>query len=111
MPGSSVGIHSSPHKSTEIEVGCYRDSGQTAMPYWILGNTYSTFQQCKQGAINNRYAYFALQNTGSDNRGVCFGSNNITTAKQYGTSTNYKRDAVTNKGLGLNDANFIYQIV
>ena len=110
MPGLSIGTFSSPHKKIDVEVGCYKDVVQQAMPNWVFGNTWSTFQQCKQGAIDKRYVYFALQNVGSDYRGVCFASNDIIAATRFGATSNYTREPGTGKGLGLNDANFIYKL-
>jgi hypothetical protein len=111
MPGFSVGTYSSPHKSKDVEIGCYRDIGNQAMPFWVFGNTYSTFEQCREASIKKRYAYFAIQFAQADYRGICYASNNLADAQRFGPYNNYIRHPTTNKGLGLNDANFIYKLV
>ena len=111
MPSIFAGTYSSPHKTREEEVGCYKDIAQQAMPNWVLGNKQSSFQQCKHGSINKRYAYFALQDVRLDYKGVCFTSNDIDATKQCGAWSNCTRDPVMGKRLGLNDANFVYQLL
>jgi hypothetical protein len=94
------------------KVGCYNDADKRAMSDWVLGNTYSTFDECKQGALYKGLKYFGLQNHGINNgrpSGVCYGTNDEQAAKQYGISSNCSAIPGTDKFGGLGYANYVYE--
>lgn len=71
-------------------IGCFGDTGTRAMTN-TSNNQYLSMSNCKQLAIDGGYAYYADQNAGYDSNGNpigwCAASNNLSEAKQYGTST------------------------
>ena len=94
------------------QIGCYNDKDNQAMSDWVLGNTYSTIDECQQGAMYKGLKYFGLQNYGMNNgrqSGVCFGTNDEQAAKQYGVSSNCSTIPGTDKTGGLGWANYVYE--
>jgi hypothetical protein len=99
-------------------IGCYADdSRDRAMREWVFGTTLTTFDQCQQGAIDKQLKYFGLQNaqtlsTGEE-VGVCFGTDDLASAKKYGASLHCKpADGNTNKyHAGKDTTNYVYEIV
>jgi hypothetical protein len=73
--------------TTVTPVGCYKDESDRAMPDWVLGNTYSTIDECRSAAAYKGLQYFGLQNV-TNGKGICFGTNDEPRAKKYGVSTN-----------------------
>jgi prefoldin subunit 5 len=76
--------------SSSSYIGCYGDTSTRAMPN-TSNNQYLSMNTCKQLAIEGGYAYYADQNAGYDSSnnpiGWCAASNDLSQAKQYGTST------------------------
>ena len=107
-------LEETPAAPTTIkQVGCYKDAAdKRAMPDWVLGNTYSTINECQQGAIYKGLKYFGLQNYGVNNgrqSGICFGTNDEQSVKQYGIASNCSTIPGTDKSAGLGYANYVYE--
>jgi hypothetical protein len=88
-------------------IGCYGDTSTRAMPN-TSNNQYLSMSNCKQLAIDGGYSYYADQNAGYDSNGNpigwCAASNDLSQAKQYGTSTACQSlsDGITHGGAWAN---------
>jgi hypothetical protein len=86
-------IYSSPIKQPEqgSYLGCYADTSNRAMPN-TSNNAYYSLDKCKELAQQQGYIYYAGQNAYQDASGNwnvwCAGSNDLTTAQEYGVATN-----------------------
>ena len=106
-------------------IGCYTDKADRAMPYRLFGeNEYTSFDNCKQRAMEKGYKYFALQSLeqipdfasdpGLDQNariGTCWASNDPTNIKKYGESTNCESIPNTDKMGGKQWANYVYKLL
>jgi hypothetical protein len=69
-------------------IGCYTDTNVRAMNGSSpLSGVYTTYDKCKQNAIDNGFQYFGLQDPQPNNIAQCFVSNDETAIKQFGVST------------------------
>lgn len=72
-------------------IGCYNDTSRDentnddrAMIYNPDIISYTSFDKCKEYAVNNGYQYFGLQDVQSDGNAACLASNDINRIKMYG---------------------------
>ena len=75
---------------------------------WVDGNRYISFDTCKQLSKVRGYKYFGTQTVQADDSIICFGSNALPLATQYGLSTQCTVDHQGRKA-GTNMCNFIYK--
>ena len=71
-------------------LGCYRDTGQRALPNY-LANKNETMDKCRKRTIEKGYSYFGLQYV-NPNSLECWAGSNLQQAKKYGIATNCRKE-------------------
>lgn len=85
--GKNVRVTTAVNNNTSNYIGCYRDTGNRALPAVIKGGSQSYSQQsCAMEAIKGGYKYYGLQN-GVNGNSQCFAGTDLNQATQYGIST------------------------
>jgi len=84
--GKNVYVSKMINSNKSSHIGCYNNTDGKAMTKTDLTN--STFEKCKQYAINNAYKLFGLGDFDTSNQtSTCYVGNDKTTATQYGNVT------------------------
>lgn len=101
-------IYSSPASTaSSTYIGCYTDNSSSPAMQDLSNNNYMSFDDCRQLAQNGSYAYFATQNASNGN-GLCYASNNLSDAQQYGVASNCTTQ--NNNWMGGPSSNAIYSV-
>ena len=115
--GVALAVVPSVTQKVPMAIGCFADTYYRAMSDTPLGSNalqyYTTFEKCKQTAIDNGSKYFALQDGIDRDKdgslvGVCFTSNDLSATQKYGTATNCKLIPGTANYTGAAWSNYVY---
>jgi hypothetical protein len=109
LNSSGASIFSTPNSSGDSSyIGCYGDTSNRAMPN-TSNNQYLPLDQCKQFAIDNNLNYYGSQDAHGGDNGWCVGSNDLSSAKQYGVANSCTKDSNGNF-VGSAWSNAIYSV-
>ena len=81
-------IFNTPGRKASAYMGCYGDSGSRAMPMYNDGHQQYNNDSCRELAIQNKYAYYGLQNSTTGENAQCMLSNDVASSKRYGVKNN-----------------------
>lgn len=90
--------------------GCFRDTGERSIPW---KNEWTTFEECKQKAIQNNSPYFAMQAHRGNATGACmYGDSSLVfdQVKKYGISADCTKYLNDGKFYGGSWTNAVYSL-